>query len=129
MHSVIYIDYFARLKIMGKKSPCLCTMPICSCLLIFQNVDVCCLSAYIYYFGYCAGYVHIGTCRISPDHRFLAYTVDTSGGELFSLEVKDFLSEHVIFSPPNKGIVSLAWAGSSESLFYTVCDETLRPNQ
>ncbi|CAD6224538.1 unnamed protein product [Miscanthus lutarioriparius] len=51
------------------------------------------------------GYVHIGTCRVSPDHRFLAYTVDTSGGELFSLEVKDLLSEHVIFSPPNKGIV------------------------
>ncbi|XP_021308980.1 uncharacterized protein LOC8063744 isoform X2 [Sorghum bicolor] len=75
------------------------------------------------------GYVHIGTCRISPDHRFLAYTVDTSGGELFSLEVKDLLSELVIFSPPDKGIVSLAWAGSSESLFYTVCDETLRPNQ
>ena len=33
---------------MGKKSLNLCTMPICSCLLFFQNVDVCCLSAYIY---------------------------------------------------------------------------------
>lgn len=75
------------------------------------------------------GYVHIGSCRISPDHRFLAYTVDTSGGELFSLEVKDLLSEHVIFSSPDKGVVSLAWSGNSESLFYTVCDETLRPNQ
>ncbi|PUZ71152.1 hypothetical protein GQ55_2G291400 [Panicum hallii var. hallii] len=75
------------------------------------------------------GYVHIGSCRISPDHRFLAYTVDTSGGELFSLEVKDLQSEHVIFSSPDKGIVSLAWARNSGSLFYTVCDETLRPNQ
>ena len=84
------------------------------------------LLFYKYYTDYCG---HIGSCRISLDHRFLAYTVDTSGGELFSLEVKDLLSEHVIFSPPNKGIVSLAWAGSSESLFYTVCDDTLRPNQ
>ncbi|WVZ65300.1 hypothetical protein U9M48_014691 [Paspalum notatum var. saurae] len=75
------------------------------------------------------GYVHIGSCRISPDHRFLAYTVDTSGGELFSLQVKDLQSEHVVFSSPDKGIVSLAWARNSESLFYTVCDETLRPNQ
>lgn len=75
------------------------------------------------------GYVHIGSCRISPDHRFLAYTVDTSGGELFSLEVKDIQSEHVIFNSADKGIVSLAWAGDSGSLFYTVCDETLRPNQ
>ncbi|KAL6655388.1 hypothetical protein ACP70R_006214 [Stipagrostis hirtigluma subsp. patula] len=56
------------------------------------------------------GYVHIGSCRISPDHRFLAYTVDTSGGELFSLEVKDIQSKNVIFSSPDKGIVSLAWA-------------------
>jgi protease II len=58
-----------------------------------------------------------------------SYTVDTSGGELFSLEVKDLLSEHVIFSSPNKGVVSLAWSSNSESLFDTVCDETLRPNQ
>uniref|UniRef100_A0A8I6YGP8 Prolyl endopeptidase n=1 Tax=Hordeum vulgare subsp. vulgare TaxID=112509 RepID=A0A8I6YGP8_HORVV len=75
------------------------------------------------------GYVHIGSCRISPDHRFLAYTLDTSGGELFSLEVKDLQSKHVIFSSPDKGIVSLAWTDDSENLFYTVCDETLRPNQ
>uniref|UniRef100_A0A453L1U3 Prolyl endopeptidase n=1 Tax=Aegilops tauschii subsp. strangulata TaxID=200361 RepID=A0A453L1U3_AEGTS len=75
------------------------------------------------------GYVHIGSCRISPNHRFLAYTLDTSGGELFSLEVKDLQSKHVIFSPPDKGIVSLAWAHDSENLLYTVCDETLRPNQ
>ncbi|VAI33397.1 unnamed protein product [Triticum turgidum subsp. durum] len=75
------------------------------------------------------GYVHIGSCRISPDHRFLAYTLDTSGGELFSLEVKDLPSKHVIFSLPDKGIVSLAWTHDSENLFYTVCDETLRPNQ
>ena len=76
-----------------------------------------------------AGYVHIKSCRISPDHRFLAYTLDTSGGELFSLEVKDLPSKHVIFSLPDKGIVSLAWSHDSEHLFYTVCDETLRPNQ
>jgi protease II len=77
----------------------------------------------------CAGYVHIGNCRISPDHRFLAYTLDTSGGELFSLEVKDLQSKHVIFTSPHKGIVSLAWSYDSENLFYTVCDEALRPNQ
>ncbi|TVU09934.1 hypothetical protein EJB05_43433, partial [Eragrostis curvula] len=75
------------------------------------------------------GYVHIGSCRISPDHRLLAYTVDASGGELFSLEVKDLRSNHVIFSSSDKGIVSLAWAHNSEDLFYTVSDETLRPNQ
>ncbi|OIW02209.1 hypothetical protein TanjilG_21862 [Lupinus angustifolius] len=28
-----------------------------------------------------AGYVHVGTCRVSPDHNYLAYTLDISGGE------------------------------------------------
>uniref|UniRef100_A0A0E0IL78 Prolyl endopeptidase n=1 Tax=Oryza nivara TaxID=4536 RepID=A0A0E0IL78_ORYNI len=75
------------------------------------------------------GYVHIGSCRISPDHRFLAYTLDISGDEFFSLEVKDIQSTNTIFSSPHKGIVSLAWSRNSDNLFYTVCDETLRPNQ
>jgi protease II len=76
-----------------------------------------------------AGYVHIGSCRISPDHRFLAYTLDISGDEFFSLEVKDIQSTNTIFCSPHKGIVSLAWSRNSDNLFYTVCDETLRPNQ
>ncbi|KAK9266777.1 hypothetical protein L1049_012665 [Liquidambar formosana] len=35
------------------------------------------------------GYVHVGTCRVSPDHNFLAYTLDISGDERFILQVKD----------------------------------------
>ncbi|KAM0866112.1 hypothetical protein ACQ4PT_042830 [Festuca glaucescens] len=58
------------------------------------------------------GYVHIGSCRTSPDHRFLAYTLDTSGGELFSLEVKDLQSKCVIFSSPHKGIVYVMESGN-----------------
>lgn len=106
-------------------------MLICYFLWVFfQNEDVYSLGmSVLCNFGYYAGYVHIGSCRISPDHKFLAYTVDTSGGELFSLEVKDLQSENVIFSSRDKGIVSLAWACNSEILFYTVCDETLRPNR
>ncbi|KAF2282934.1 hypothetical protein GH714_043251 [Hevea brasiliensis] len=29
------------------------------------------------------GYVHVGTCRVSPDHNFLAYTLDFTGNEQF----------------------------------------------
>ncbi|KAJ0094632.1 hypothetical protein Patl1_16632 [Pistacia atlantica] len=35
------------------------------------------------------GYVHVGTCRVSPDHNFLAYSLDTSGCEQFMLQIKD----------------------------------------
>ncbi|XP_020109536.1 uncharacterized protein LOC109724948 isoform X1 [Ananas comosus] len=73
------------------------------------------------------GYVHIGTCRISPDHKFLAYTLDTSGSEVFALQVKDLQTKHIISSSENQNVVSLTWAGDSGSLLYTICDETQRP--
>ncbi|URE22108.1 BSD [Musa troglodytarum] len=74
-----------------------------------------------------AGYVHIGTCRISLDHKFLAYTLDISGNESFTLQVKDLHSGHVIPNSKVEGVVSLAWAGDSSCLLYTVCDATQRP--
>ncbi|XP_064978433.1 uncharacterized protein LOC103996239 isoform X1 [Musa acuminata AAA Group] len=73
------------------------------------------------------GYVHIGTCRISLDHKFLAYTLDISGNESFTLQVKDLHSGHVIPNSKVEGVVSLAWAGDSSCLLYTVCDATQRP--
>lgn len=75
----------------------------------------------------CAGYVNIGTCRVSPDHRFLAYTVDTDGSEQYVLHIKDISSRHVFPAPKVQGVVTLAWASDSCSLFYTVCDKQLRP--
>lgn len=74
-----------------------------------------------------AGYVHIGTCRISLDHKFLAYTLDISGNESFTLQVKDLHSGHVMPNSKVEGVVSLAWAGDSSCLLYTVCDATQRP--
>ncbi|XP_072997061.1 uncharacterized protein [Typha latifolia] len=73
------------------------------------------------------GYVHIGSCRISPDHKFLAYTLDTSGSEFFALEVKDFQTRDVILTSKVRSVVSLAWAKDSHHLLYTVSDETQRP--
>ncbi|KAB2614264.1 prolyl endopeptidase-like [Pyrus ussuriensis x Pyrus communis] len=65
------------------------------------------------------GYVHVGTCRISPDHHFLAYTLDTKGDEQFMLQIKDLRSGCVIPKVQVDGVVSLAWAqdGKSNSSF------------
>ncbi|BBG94364.1 Prolyl oligopeptidase family protein, partial [Prunus dulcis] len=41
-------------------------------------------------------YVHVGTCRISPDHLYLAYTLDTKGNERFMLQIKDLRSGCII---------------------------------
>ncbi|CAI9278697.1 unnamed protein product [Lactuca saligna] len=73
------------------------------------------------------GYVHVGTCRVSPDHNFLAYTIDVTGEEHFLLQVKDLQSGTHIPSIRVENVVSLAWAQDSHTLFYTLCDQTQRP--
>ncbi|KAL8533558.1 hypothetical protein ACS0TY_009817 [Phlomoides rotata] len=73
------------------------------------------------------GYVHVGTCRVSPDHCFLAYTLDTTGDEQFLLQIKDLRNNSILPQPRVSGVVSLAWAQDSCTLFYTLCDQNQRP--
>lgn len=73
------------------------------------------------------GYVHVGQCRISPDHNFLAYTLDATGSEQFMLQIKDLRNGCIIPMAPENGIVSLAWAQDCKTLFYTIADENQRP--
>ncbi|XP_043717411.1 protease 2 isoform X2 [Telopea speciosissima] len=71
------------------------------------------------------GYVHVGMCRVSPDHNFLAYTLDTTGAEHFMLQIKDLRTGCILPKSRVDGVVSLAWA--QDFLFYTVSNETQRP--
>lgn len=73
-----------------------------------------------------AGYVHVGACRVSPDHSFLAYTLDITGGEQFMLQIKD-LRSGILQDLRVAGVVSLAWAQDGCTLFYTISDDTQRP--
>ena len=72
-------------------------------------------------------YFRLGNFEVSPDHRLLAYTVDISGAESFTLYVKELatgalLAETIVNVSP-----SLAWANDSRTLFYVVLDEARRP--
>lgn len=69
----------------------------------------------------------MGACRVSPDHNFLAYTLDVTGSERFTLQIKDLRDDHFISSVKSDAIVSLAWARDGSSLFYTVADDNQRP--
>lgn len=71
----------------------------------------------------------MGTCRVSPDHNFLAYTIDTSGDEQFMLQIKDLRNQCIVPRLPVDGVVSLAWAQDSRTLFFTISDENQRPHR
>ncbi|CAN1137429.1 Dipeptidyl aminopeptidase BI [Linum perenne] len=73
------------------------------------------------------GYVHVGTCRVSPSHDFIAYTVDVNGSEQFLLRIKDLSNGTIVDRLEVEGVVSLAWAQDGRTLFYTVSDNNQRP--
>jgi oligopeptidase B len=75
--------------------------------------------------GHC--YFRLGASAVSPDHKFLAYSVDTSGAEEFTLYIKDLVSGEVFPESIARTSTGVAWANDSRTLFYTVLDDAHRP--
>jgi oligopeptidase B len=72
-------------------------------------------------------YFRLGASEVSPDHQLLAYSVDTSGAEEFTLYIKDLTTGELLAERIEKTSHGLAWANDSRTLFYTVLDEARRP--
>ena len=72
-------------------------------------------------------YFRIGASEVSPDHRLLAYSVDTSGGEEFALYIKDLTTGELLAETIAGTSPGVAWANDSRTLFYTVLNGSRRP--
>jgi oligopeptidase B len=72
-------------------------------------------------------YFRMGGFEVSPDHRLLAYSVDTNGAESFRLVVKDLATGVLLDEPIGNCSPALAWANDSRTLFYIQLDATRRP--
>lgn len=72
-------------------------------------------------------YFRLGVSQVSPDHRLLAYSVDTSGAEEFTLFIKDLTTGELLADRITRTSHGVAWANDSRTLFYTVLDEARRP--
>ena len=72
-------------------------------------------------------YFRIGASEVSPDHRLLAYSVDTSGAEEFTLYIKDLTTGELLAERMEGTSAGVAWANDSRTLFYTVQDRARRP--
>src|SRR5918995_2905287 len=55
-------------------------------------------------------YFKIGAVEVSPDHRFLAYSVDTSGAEDFTVYIKDLRTGTLLPESINGASSRVAWA-------------------
>ena len=73
------------------------------------------------------GFLALGAFNVSPDHRLLAYSLDTRGDEIYTLYVKDLDTGALTALPFDDCDGSLTWANDSRTLFFAELDETHRP--
>ncbi|MDQ1497940.1 MAG: oligopeptidase [Actinomycetota bacterium] len=74
---------------------------------------------------YCA----LGAFEVSPDHRLLAWSLDTEGDEDHVLRIRDMETgeDHPEAIPGTS--YGVAWASDNRTVFYTTLDESRRPWQ
>jgi oligopeptidase B len=72
-------------------------------------------------------YFRVGVNEVSPDHRYLAYSVDTSGAEEFTLYIKDLSTGELLPEVISRTSQGMAWANDNRTLFYAVLDGARRP--
>ncbi|MGY4815748.1 S9 family peptidase [Pseudomonas chlororaphis subsp. piscium] len=75
------------------------------------------------------GFFSLGAFSISPDHQRLAYSLDTSGEEVYTLFVKELSSGKVSELEFADCDGSMTWANDSLTLFFGELDDTHRPHK
>ena len=74
-------------------------------------------------------FFEIGSYEISPDHRLLAYALDTNGGEVYELRIRDLHTSQDLDDEIPNLYYGVAWSRDSKWIFYTRPDEAVRPYQ
>lgn len=70
-------------------------------------------------------YFHLGALRVSPDHKLMAYSIDTNGYEKYDLFVKEIESGDVLVEIKEvSGAVE--WDNNGKALFYSILDDIHR---
>ncbi|WP_210643331.1 MULTISPECIES: S9 family peptidase [unclassified Pseudomonas] len=75
------------------------------------------------------GFFSLGAFSISPDHQRLAYSLDTTGEEIYTLFVKELSNDRVSELSFEQCDGSMTWANDSLTLFFGELDETHRPHK
>ncbi|USQ81550.1 S9 family peptidase [Ornithinimicrobium faecis] len=74
-------------------------------------------------------FLAFGAFEVSHDGMQVAYSIDTSGDERFTVRIKD-LATGTVTEPGIEGVgYGLAWSADGSHLFYTRVDDAWRPHQ
>ena len=72
-------------------------------------------------------YYEVWDFKPSPSQRLLAYSVDTTGAEIYTIYIKDLDSGRLLDEIIEGTYGEVEWSGDDEDLYYSTMDETLRP--
>jgi oligopeptidase B len=72
-------------------------------------------------------YMGMGNFAVSPDHRLLAYSTDSTGDEVFTIFVKNLDTGELLADRIENTYYTLEWANDNRTFFYTTLDEAKRP--
>jgi oligopeptidase B len=72
-------------------------------------------------------YFRLGDLEISPSGHLVAYTVDTTGNERYSLRIRDLQTGDDLDDRIDDVTYGVAWSAADEYVFYLVPDEAWRP--
>ncbi len=75
------------------------------------------------------GYAREGQLEVSPDGRWLAWSLDLDGDEVYALRFRDLTTGLDLDEVVPRTYYGGAWAADSASFLYTVHDEVYRPFQ
>ncbi|MBE9017391.1 oligopeptidase B [Chroococcidiopsis sp. CCALA 051] len=74
-------------------------------------------------------FFNIGVLQVSPNHQLLAYSVDTSGAERYTMYFLDLNTSQLYEQSIEDTYYSFAWGNDNCTVFYTKVDDANRPFQ
>jgi len=76
-----------------------------------------------------ADHFELGSLATSPDQRLLAYSTDVTGGERFTIRIRDLAAGDELDDKIDGAYYGLAFSLDGRTLFYTRPDRSMRPHQ
>jgi oligopeptidase B len=74
-------------------------------------------------------FLAVGEAVVSPDHRLLAYTVDYTGSDRYTLRFRDLETGADLDDEVDNVYYGIAWFDDARTLFYSRPDEAMRPHE
>ncbi len=73
-------------------------------------------------------YLSLGVYKVSPDHKYLSYSIDNDGSESYTLFVKE-IDTDIHLKDEIKNSSSVEWLNDNSTILYSILDDSKRPYQ